>query len=280
MVYSMTTGRRDSRIFHAVKTGSGRPVPGMTYKAVCGVRVDHHGRLGSSRVCPKCQKMTGTWSGSERSIIEKVQVDNSPTWWTQWKVDIPEGESGGYRVERFKISEDEARMGNMLGVFSFSSRGQTLYAGQYTRLVQSGEYWMSDTYDEIRGHSVPIRVTSQDSVCLVNGLGMGMVANAMLTKGACVTAIERSADVIQLVAPWLLDRFGDRFKVFCDDSLAWRPPAKAEYDVVWHDIWRAKTSDNLPAMHRLHRRYGRRCSWQGSWGRAECERLRCYETLK
>ena len=34
-----------------------------------------------------------------------------------------------------------------------------------------------------------------------------------------------------------------------------------------HDIWDDICLDNLETMATLHRKYGRRCDWQGSWKR-------------
>jgi hypothetical protein len=34
---------------------------------------------------------------------------------------------------------------------------------------------------------------------------------------------------------------------------------------VWHDIWLDLCTDNLEGMGKLHRKYGRRTDWQGSW---------------
>ena len=49
-------------------------------------------------------------------------------------------------------------------------------------------------------------------------------------------------------------------------------PRGMKFTVVWHDIWNHICSDNLPDMHKLHRKYGRRTDWQGSWARHLCER--------
>ena len=46
------------------------------------------------------------------------------------------------------------------------------------------------------------------------------------------------------------------------------------FDAVWHDIWDEISDENLPEMHKLHRKYGQRANWHGSWARAECEMLR------
>jgi hypothetical protein len=73
------------------------------------------------------------------------------------------------------------------------------------------------------------------------------------------------------VAPHIGD---DRLRVIHADALKWMPPKVMRWSVVWHDIWDDISVDNLNEMTKLHRRYGRRCDWQGSWCRAECERAR------
>lgn len=191
-----------------------------------------------------------------------------------FKVDLPEGESGDWKVERFTVSEKDEKWGRMRAMVSGSSAGRFVPAGTYTALKRRGEMIMSDTPDEIRDHREPIREAKRlgSTVHLVNGLGLGMVTAAMLENGAeKVIAVERSEDVIALVAPTLQRRYGDRFEVRQADALEYRPPVGERYGVVWHDIWDNICSDNLPEMHKLHRRYGRRCEWQGSWARAQCE---------
>lgn len=46
--------------------------------------------------------------------------------------------------------------------------------------------------------------------------------------------------------------------------------------MVWHDVWDYIDANNLTQMHALHRKYGRRADWQGSWCRDQCERQRWF----
>ena len=59
-----------------------------------------------------------------------------------------------------------------------------------------------------------------------------------------------------------------------DNAFEYKLPKGVRYDVVWHDIWDYITSDNLPEMIKLHRKYGRKCDYQESWCRYRCECLR------
>lgn len=193
--------------------------------------------------------------------------------WTRYKVDVPEGSQGNFAVKRFSVSEGDFKMNVLINAMHGSSR--YVPPGTYTKLAQvSGwrDTIMSDTPDEIRDHYEPIRRAV--GRCLVNGLGLGVVANGMLMNPEVekVTCIEISQDVINLVAPHWKARWGNRFEVICADALEWKPPKGSVFDVVWHDIWVGICSDNLKDMATLHRRYGKRCGWQGSWAKALCKR--------
>lgn len=111
---------------------------------------------------------------------------------------------------------------------------------------------------EMRDHVSAVLNAKGD--CLVNGLGLGMVVQAMLFKDGVntVTVIERSPDVIKLVAPHYQERFGKRFTVIESDALQYVPPRGKKYGAVWHDIWDYICADNLdestaPSLWSPHR---------------------------
>lgn len=201
-------------------------------------------------------------------------------WALQYKVDIPEGTVGSYSIEKFTVSEREEILGRLQSAISFSSLGRYVPAGTYTRLTHTIEndllsfqvLVMTDTPDEVQDHWEPIY--NAKGHCLVNGLGLGVVVNGMLMnkKVSRVTVIEIAPEVIELVAPHYQKKYGDRIEVIEADALTWTPPKGVRYDIVWHDIWTHICEDNLPEMKALHRKYGRRCDWQGSWAREKCER--------
>lgn len=182
-------------------------------------------------------------------------------------VSVPEGASGSWRVERFTVSEEAAKMEAIRAIFTPGGRG--VPAGDYTRLMRGGTVVMSDTPNEKRDHAW--FVYQAKGRVLINGLGLGMVLGAILLKEAVthVTVVEASEDVIQLVAPSYAD---PRVNIIHADAMKWKPPAGERYDTVWHDIWDDICADNLPEMATLHRRYGRRAAWQGSWARDLCKR--------
>ena len=67
------------------------------------------------------------------------------------KVNIPEGVSGHWKVEKFTISDNEARM----AVFSYGGRAPS--AGTYTKITHGGTVVMSDTNSEMMDHYSAVR---------------------------------------------------------------------------------------------------------------------------
>lgn len=184
-----------------------------------------------------------------------------------WRVQLPEGMSGDWKVERFDVSESDASLQRMR---AFSTGGRFVSAGSYTGLWNRRTLVMSDTSDEMRDHSWAIsEAKTRGGDVLVNGLGLGMVVSAMLMSHSVkrITVIEKSEDVIKLVGPTLEQRHGAMIEIVNDDAFDYRPEKGKRFTVVWHDIWTDLCSDNLGEMATLHRRYGRRCDWQGSWGK-------------
>ena len=196
------------------------------------------------------------------------------SWWEQYKVSLPEGVSGDWSIARFTVTPEAEKFGQLRAMISTGSRGRYVPQGTYTGLYRHGEVIMSDTPDEIRDHYDPIQRARGN--CLISGLGLGVVADAFLRKPEVthVTVIELSPDVIKLVAAPLLAKYGDRLTIVQADAYTWTPPKGEVYDVVWHDIWDNLCSDNLKEMERLHRKYGRKASWQGSWGKEQCQYMR------
>lgn len=173
------------------------------------------------------------------------------------KVRVPEGSCGAWRVKHFQVSEMEARLSAMRDGRRYCP------AGEYTGLWHGHALVMSDTPAEMRDHYPPVRHATGS--VLINGLGLGMVLQAILAKPEVedVTVVEIAPEVIQLVAPTYAD--DPRLTVVQADAFTWQPPKGKRYAAVWHDIWTDLTADNAPEMARLHRKYGRRCDWQGSW---------------
>lgn len=184
---------------------------------------------------------------------------------SDYKVTVPEGVSGDWKVVHDSMDATGSMMSFLKG------RGRGVPEGKYTRLLHGGEVVMSDTPDEYSDHYEPIYQAKGH--CLVNGLGIGMVLQAMARKPEVtkVTVIELSPDVIKLVAPHYLTMFPEKVEIIEADAFAYTPPKGIRYGCVWHDVWSTMCEDHLPEMHKLHRKYGRRTDWQGSWGRTLIE---------
>ena len=187
-----------------------------------------------------------------------------------YQVDVPEGTRGTSEVKRFTIGPND------LTNLRYRMRGRGTKPGEYTMLTVNGQIWMSDTDAELRDHFEAIhQIRKRGGHILINGLGLGMVVKAAL---ACdnverVDVVENNEDVLALVGPTYVS---DRCSLFLGDaySMQWAPGIR--WTVAWHDIWLHLSEENLPQMHRLHRKYGRRVDWQGSWSRqwAEAQRRR------
>lgn len=179
------------------------------------------------------------------------------------KVNLPEMARGPWKIERFRVERPDLHA--ML-------RGRGIPVGEeFTRLMRGSTVVMSDTPAEMRDHYAAVRRAKGS--CLINGLGIGMVLKAVLKKPEVtdVTVVDVSQDVIDMVAPHYAD---ERVVFVCADALTYQPPKGKRYQMVWHDIWDYICANNLEQMHALHRKYGRRTDWQGSWCRDECERRR------
>jgi hypothetical protein len=177
------------------------------------------------------------------------------------RVSLPEATRGIWRIEKFKT--DGPDWGSLF-------RGRSVPVGEeFTRLMRGGTLVMSDTPAEMRDHYSAVRFAKGS--CLINGLGIGMVLKAILKKPEVtdVTVVEVAQEVIDMVAPHYAD---PRVTFVCADALTYQPPKGKRFAMVWHDIWDYICGDNLEQMHALHRKYGRRTDWQGSWCRYQCER--------
>lgn len=193
---------------------------------------------------------------------------------------LPEGRVDGAVVERFEITDQAADAYN-LGLAINGRVHRSVEPGEYTRLGTDGVLQMSDTRAEIGDHIGFIRLASLRSsptTILVNGLGLGLVAKALLDMDHVerVDVVEIDERVIALVEPHLRTATGagdDRLVVHHDDALEIEWPPRTRWTLAWHDIWPTICGDNRESMTRLHRRYGGRVQHQDSWAREEVDRL-------
>lgn len=189
-------------------------------------------------------------------------------------VNIPDGISGDWEVSTFKITKENAFVFNIKALYSFSNYGRRVKAGTYKRLTCYNTTVMSNTPAEIHDHLIFFREAKRGGKILINGLGLGIVLTQILKSEGItsITVIEKSKDVIKLVAPYFSQE--KRIEVIHADAFTWKPPKGTRYRVVWHDIWTTLCEDNLPEMTKLKRKYGKRCGWQGCWAEESIRKLK------
>jgi len=181
---------------------------------------------------------------------------------------IPEGQIGDWKVEKFEVTEEEAKFNNIRATFSFSDRGRFIKAGEYTRLKRNRVVVMSDTPAELDDFRYFIHQAK--GKILLNGLGLGCILQNLLEKQDVTQIIvnEISEEVIQLVGKHFKDK---RLTINHADAFTWKLPKGLRFDYVYHDIWDDICADNLPEMKKLHHRYGKWTDNQMSWCREYLE---------
>lgn len=188
------------------------------------------------------------------------------------KSKIPASKSGSFRVVKLTISEKEAADSNILTVTTTEDH-RTILPGRYTALIETGgPSWMSDVSSELE-ESLIFWCHARGNV-LINGLGLGVIARAVLLKPDVERVIinELSLDVINLIAPHLEKEFGDKVRINNEDAFHYKPNGD-RFDAVWHDIWPETSIKNYEEMKKLHRRYGQwlansdcfNSSWNVDW---------------
>ena len=194
-------------------------------------------------------------------------------WFEPYKVDVPVGERGTARIERFNVTELEARFSSLVSAQTGVAHAP-LIPGTYTRLRVDDQLWMTDEPAEVETHMAVIGRMGPGNSVLINGLGLGVVLQAAIRHGAArVDVVEINEDVIELVSNHynsMAENKGVALTIIKANAYEYAFPRGKRWDVVWHDIWPTIEASNLQGMSRLHRRYGRRSGWQGSWARSDC----------
>lgn len=194
----------------------------------------------------------------------------------KYKVDVPVGKSGEWEIRRIVVSPQDAEITSITALSSSYGRGY-VSPGTYTGLFSSpGQRFpiMSDTRDEIRDHLGFIHAARGD--ILIAGLGIGMALQAVLMKDAVshVTVIEKSTDVISLVADHYYAKFGhDRLEIVNADIFEWKPPKGRAWAYAWFDIWDDIDVGNRSEMTRLRRKFGRSAKVKMCWCEALIEHM-------
>lgn len=208
------------------------------------------------------------------------------------QVDLPEGTSGPWAVEKFVLREVDVELENLRYSMTPGGVRWRTYPGEYTRLTKNGVLWMSDVHGERYDHLHFVWRARGD--VLITGLGLGMVVAACLEREEVrtVTVVELEEDVVALVAESLYRRYNagaPRLFVHLADARTWHPataetlvvePHRGAYvrspekfDAVWHDVWVESSGDVYEEQKFLRRRYVRWLKpggYQDAWRATHC----------
>jgi len=178
---------------------------------------------------------------------------------------IPEGISGNVKIEHFEVDKTAADFTRLRAALN-PGRDEYVPEGKYARLVVGGATMMTDTLMEKSSNRAVVLISSGH--VLIAGLGLGMILWPISDKERVlsVTVVEKSPDVVKLVAPHV----PKKVTVVEGDIFEWTPAKGAKYDTIYFDIWPSITTGNLEGMAKLHRRFGRfkaEGGWMDSWQR-------------
>jgi len=180
---------------------------------------------------------------------------------------IPPGRKGSVEIEHFEMSEEEASYTRMRAAVT-NGREQAVKPGKYAKLIVDGQLMMTDTQMEQDTNRLFVAQTKGN--VLIAGLGIGMVLPPILKreKVDTVLIIEKSQDVIDLVAPHFLKDNEERLFVMRGDILTWEPDPSWSFNTIYFDIWPTICGDNYDEMKALKSRfkkYLKAGGWIGSW---------------
>lgn len=177
--------------------------------------------------------------------------------------------NGVWEIEEIIVSNEDADIFNLKQTLN-GTYSRSIRPGTYLRLMKGEELIMSNTPAEIRDHTDFVDIAK--GKILLNGLGLGVVLHALLNKSEVkhITIIEISQSLINLISPFFTEK---RITFINHNALTYKVPKGNYYDFVWNDIWDCFSTDNISSMSILHRKYGRKCNYQDSWGRHQVKRM-------
>ncbi len=171
---------------------------------------------------------------------------------------IPEGQKGNSVIEYFSISESEARIAELRGIYSRDYLAREIYEGEFVRLKINGSLIMSDSGGE-RSSNRHIAYEAHGNV-LIAGLGIGMLLTKIVPKPEVskVVVIELEQSVIDLVETPLrayLGEYSNKLEIIHGDIFTYKPIEK--FNTIFFDIWGDYSGDTYPETKTLHRKYAR-----------------------
>jgi len=169
------------------------------------------------------------------------------------------GESGDAKISHVSVTREDS-LRTCLRPREYVSEGQ------YVQLHVNGVLMMSDTrHEHITNYTVVSKARGQ---VFIAGLGVGMICHAIADKSEVdrIVVIEKSQGVIDLVGPTM----PAKVEVIQGDVFEFKAAKGTKFDTIYFDIWPFITTDNLPEMGRLHRRFRKylaKDGWMQSWCR-------------
>lgn len=201
--------------------------------------------------------------------------------WQRYQLpeDFPTGTFGDWIIKRVHPSNRSLNAIN-LSLLANNMEDRQVRPGSYVLLSHAASEYviMSDTTAEI--HDLyplfdEVNNWGNDPEVLIHGLGLGVALQGVMLEGASkVTVVEKDKELLDVVGSYWKEIYECKLELINDDAMTWAPSKNRRWDIAWHDIWPYICADNLKSMHRLHRRFGHRVSWQGSWCRRMCENAR------
>jgi hypothetical protein len=185
-------------------------------------------------------------------------------------VTVPDGTRGAWTVDTMTLTDDDVMFSNLRAARD-GNHYMICPPGTYKRLKHKARGCvMSNTRMEIRT-AMDAYIHAHGRV-LINGLGLGMVLEGILSKDAVthVKVVEIEQDVLDLVGPHFTK--DPRVVIVQGDAYTYKPAKDEKYDYVWHDIWDDINSDNLALMGKLTRKWAQRAAAQGVWSQKEARR--------
>jgi spermidine synthase len=179
---------------------------------------------------------------------------------------VPPGASGEAKIEHFEVSKTASQL-------TAFRPGEYVQEGKYAKLVVHGQIMMSDT--RMEHYTNYGAVSAARGHVFVAGLGLGMILHPMAAKKEVtkITVLEKYQGVIDLVGKTV----PKKVEIVCADVFDWKPEAGTKFDVVYFDIWPDISTDNLPEIGKLHRRFKKfliECGWMDSWCRNQLKTRR------
>ena len=171
---------------------------------------------------------------------------------------IPPGESGTVKIDHYVTSEMNSFQ-SMFGGIGYCPSNLKI-----VRLCVDGQLMMTNTPAEMDTNMEFIYNAKGD--ILIGGLGIGMLLSELDKRNkeyTSITVIEKSSDVIKLVAPYF-----PKVKVIEGNIFEWKPEKGTKFDCLYFDIWPSASEDNLPDMSKLHNKFKffkKKGGWMGSW---------------